>query len=438
MFNKDFFNKIDVVLVGAVFLAIIFGILLIYSAGFDPATAVNKGLYKKQIIWFIIGVIFMLVMSIIHYRALGDYALYIYGFFMFVLVITTAFGRPIRGSSSWLTFGYFSIQPSEFMKLSVVIVLAKYLELRERDIRNFRDLFIPALVTLIPILIILKQPDLGTAAIFIPILFTMLFLGGADVSHLLSVVLIVAIAVVFPMLLTYWEWAGYKGGSFLVQMFVHVNVLVTVAGVLLFIAVSTFITHYFVNKSFLRRIYIPATVMSLGIFLSVAIQKWFKVYQKKRILVFLNPDLDPHGSGYNIIQSKVAIGSGGLFGKGFLHGTQTQLGFLPEKTSDFVFAVAAEEFGFVGAIILLIILGVIIYRGIQISLDTRDKFGALLAIGIVSILFFHILINIGMVIGIMPVTGLPLSFFSYGGSNLFMVMIGVGILNNIQMNRSSY
>jgi len=266
----------------------------------------------------------------------------------------------------------------------------------------------------------------------------MLFLGGADVSHLVSILLIAVIALVFPMLLTYWEWAGYKGGNFIVQMFVHVDVLFTVAGVLLFIAIATFITHYFVNKSFLRKIYIPSTVVSLGLFSSVIIQNWFKVYQKKRILVFLNPDLDPHGSGYNIIQSKVAIGSGGLFGKGFLHGTQTQLGFLPEKTSDFIFAAAAEELGFVGAIFLLLILGVIIYRGIQISLETKDKFGALLAIGIVSILFFHILINIGMVIGIMPVTGLPLSFFSYGGSNLFMVMIGIGILNNIQMNRSSY
>jgi len=438
MFNRDFFNKMDIVLIGAVFIAIIFGILMIYSAGFDPASVVNKGLYKRQIIWFIIGCVFMVVLSIINYRVLGDYALYIYGFFIFILLITTAFSRPIRGSSSWLSFGFFSVQPSEFMKLANVIVLAKYLELRERDIKNFRELLVPALLTFIPMLIILKQPDLGTAAMFIPVLFTMLFLGGADVSHLVSIILIAVIAVIFPMLLTYWEWAGYKGGSFLVQMFVHVDVLFTVAGVLLLIAVISFTTHFFVNKVILRSIYIPATVISLGLFLSVVIQKWFKVYQKKRILVFLNPDLDPHGSGYNIIQSKVAIGSGGFFGKGFLHGTQTQLGFLPEKTSDFVFAVAAEELGFVGAIFLLLVLGVIIYRGIQISLETRDKFGALLAIGIVSILFFHVFVNIGMVIGIMPVTGLPLCFFSYGGSNLFMIMMGIGILNNIKMNKSSY
>lgn len=438
MFNRDFFSRMDMVLIGAVFLAITFGILMIYSAGFDPAVAVNKGLYKKQIIWFIMGIIFMVIMSIINYRALGDYALYIYGFLLFILLVTTIFGRPIRGSSSWLTFGFFSIQPSEFMKLGVVILLAKYLELRERDIKNFKELLVPSLIVLIPVLVILKQPDLGTAAIFIPVLFTMLFLGGSDVSHLVSIILIAGIAFLFPMLLTYWEWSGYKGGNFIVELFVHVDVLFTVAGILLIIAITTFITHYFINKSFLRKIYIPTAVISLGLLLSVVIQNWFKVYQKKRILVFLNPDLDPHGSGYNIIQSKVAIGSGGFFGKGFLQGTQTQLGFLPEKTSDFIFAVVAEELGFAGAILLLFILGLIIYRGIRISLDTRDKFGAMLAIGIVSILFFHVFINIGMVIGIMPVTGLPLSFFSYGGSNLFMIMMGIGILNNIKMNKSSY
>jgi len=324
------------------------------------------------------------------------------------------------------------------MKLSAVILLAKYFELKERDLKDFKELLIPSLLTLLPVLIIIKQPDLGTAAIFIPVLFAMLFVGGASVSHLVSIVMIVAIAIVFPMLLTYWEWEGYKGNNLIIQLFGHVDVLFTIAGVLLVIAISAFLIHYLVNKKFLRKIYIPATVLSLGLFFSVVIQNWFKIYQKKRILVFLNPDLDPHGAGYNIIQSKIAIGSGGFFGKGFLKGTQTQLGFLPEKTSDFIFAVVAEEFGFIGAGLLLIIFGIIIYRGIQIALSTRDKFGAILAVGIVSILFTHILVNVGMVIGIMPVTGLPLPFLSYGGSNLLMMMMGAGILNNIYMNRSMF
>jgi len=439
MYSKDFLNKIDFVLIGATLLAIIFGILMIYSAGFDSTEAINRGLYKRQIVWAIIGLVLTGLLSTINYRIFGRYALHIYGFFLFILLVTTIFGRPIRGSSvRWLTFGFFSIQPSEFMKLSLVILLAKYFELKERDLKDFRELLIPSLLTLVPILIIIKQPDLGTAALFIPILFAMLFLGGASVSHLVSIVLIAAIAIVFPMLLTYWEWEGYKGNNLIIQLFGHVDVLFTVAGVLLAVAITAFIVHYFVNKKFLRKIYIPSVVISLGLFFSVVIQNWFKMYQKKRILVFLNPDLDPHGSGYNIIQSKIAIGSGGFLGKGFLKGTQTQLGFLPEKTSDFIFAAVAEELGFIGAALLLFLLGVIIYRGIQIALSTRDKFGAILAVGIISILFSHILVNVGMVIGIMPVTGLPLPFFSYGGSNLLMMMLAVGILNNIYMNRSMF
>jgi len=170
----------------------------------------------------------------------------------------------------------------------------------------------------------------------------------------------------------------------------------------------------------------------------VIIQKYLKDYQKKRILVFLNPDLDPHGSGYNIIQSKIAIGSGGFFGKGFLNGSQSQLGFLPEKTSDFIFPVIAEEWGFVGAFLMIVLLGLVVLRGLQISLEAKDKFGAILAGGITSIFFFHILINVGVVLGIMPVTGVPLCFVSYGGSNLLMVMISVGILNNIRMRKFVY
>jgi rod shape determining protein RodA len=204
------------------------------------------------------------------------------------------------------------------------------------------------------------------------------------------------------------------------------------------IAIITFIIQIISLKKWLRRIYIPANVISLGLFFSVMLQKFFVDYQKQRIIIFINPDKDPLGFGYNIIQSKIAIGSGGFFGKGFLKGSQTQLGFLPEKTSDFIFSVIAEEWGFFGSIILILILGFIVYRGIQIAMEAKDKFGALLASGITSIFFFHIVINIGMAVGIMPVTGLPLSFVSYGGSNLIMSLLGVGILINIRSRKFFY
>ncbi len=438
MMGRNEIYKIDFVLVAAVILVVFLGILTIYSAGFDPIDKVNNGLYKKQLVWFIAGFIFMIIATFINYKFLGDYSLYVYGFFLFLLIVTAIFGTPIRNTRAWLNFGIFSIQPSEFMKLGLVVILSKYLEMRERDIRNLRELVIPALLTLVPVLIILMQPDFGTAAVFIPILFTMLFVGGADVTHLLSIISIAAIAIVVPMVLTYREWIGAQGSNFLLEFFKDTNLLYLVAGILLLVSIVTFVLHFFFVSKAYRKIYIPSVVISLGLFFSVVIQKYLKVYQKRRILVFLNPDLDPHGSGYNIIQSKIAVGAGRFAGKGFLKGSQSQLGFLPEKSSDFIFSVFAEEWGFIGAIILLGLLGIVVYRGIQITIESKDKFGSLLGSGIVTIFFFHILINIGMVLGIMPVTGLPLSFVSYGGSNLLMSMIAVGILINIRMRKFVY
>jgi len=266
----------------------------------------------------------------------------------------------------------------------------------------------------------------------------MLFVGGADVTHLASIIGIAGIATVVPMVLTYREWIGASGSNFLLNFFKDTDMLFIVSGILILAALVTFILNFFIPNKLFRKIYIPSTVLSFGLFFSVLLQKYLKVYQKRRILVFLNPDLDPHGSGYNVIQSKIAVGSGEFFGKGFLNGSQSQLGFLPEKTSDFVFSVFAEEWGFFGSVILLALMGVIIFRGIQIAFESKDKFGALLASGIVAIFFFHLLINIGMVLGIMPVTGLPLPLMSYGGSNLAMSMIAVGILINIRMRKFVY
>jgi len=438
MIAKDGMHKIDYLLVIVVTVLVALGILMIYSAGFDPIDKVNNGLYKKQILWFVFSFMFMIFVSFISYQFLGDYSLHIYVFVCVILLFTTIFGTPIRNTRAWLNLGFFSIQPSEFMKLALVIVLGKYLEIRERDIKYFRELLIPTLLTIIPIAVILKQPDFGTAVIFIPILFTMLFVGGADVSHLVSIIVIAAIALIVPMILTYREWIGSESSNFILDFFNDVNMLFIVSGIMLLISGVAFVAHYFAVNKMLRRIYIPGSVLSIGLLSSVVIQKIFKVYQKKRILVFLNPDLDPHGSGYNIIQSKIAIGSGGFFGKGFLQGSQAQLGFLPEKSSDFIFSVVAEEWGFVGSIILIVLFAIVVFRGIQIAFEAKDKFGALLASGITSIFFFHILINIGMVIGIMPVTGLPLCFVSYGGSNLLMSMIGVGILINIRTKKFVY
>ncbi|MBN1531809.1 MAG: rod shape-determining protein RodA [Spirochaetes bacterium] len=439
MIGRDSLNKIDYTLVVAVLILVALGILMIYSSGFDPVDKLNNGLYKKQLIWFVFGVVLMIGISIINYQTLGEYSLQVYVAVLIILIFTTFLGSKVRNTRAWLSFfGLFSIQPSEFMKLALVIILAKYLEIRERDIKRFRELLIPAALTAVPVGFILLQPDFGTAIIFIPVMFTMLYVAGADVSHLVSILLIAAIAIVVPMMLTYREWIGAEGGNLILEFFKDVNLLLIVSLLLLGITAVAFALNFFIVNKWLRRIYIPGAVISLGLLFSVMIQKFFKEYQKKRILVFLNPDLDPQGSGYNIIQSKIAIGSGRFIGRGLLKGSQAQLGFLPEKSSDFIFSVVAEEWGFIGSIVLLGLFLLIIFKGIQISIEAKDKFGALLACGITSIFFFHVMVNIGMVVGIMPVTGLPLTFVSYGGSNLLMSMLAVGILLSIRTKKFIY
>jgi rod shape determining protein RodA len=438
MFGKNNLYKIDYALVFVVIAIIFIGILMIYSAGFDPVEKVNNGLYKKQILWFVIGFVLMVSVMILNYQYLGDYTMYVYGFLLFLLIITTLFGKPIRNTRAWLTLGYFSLQPSEFMKLGLVLIMAKYLELRERDMKKLGELVIPTLLAMVPVVIILFQPDFGTAMIFVPLFFTLLFVGGADVLHLMSVILIAVIALFVPIIVTYNEWTGGGASGLVLGFFKNYRLIFSLSGVLILIAGVSFALSYFLNKKVYRRLYIPSFVVSAGLMLSVIIQLFLKDYQKKRILVFLNPDLDPHGSGYNVIQSKIAIGSGGFFGKGFLNGSQSQLGFLPEKTSDFIFSVVAEEWGFFGALVVIVLLCLVVLRAMQIAIEAKDKFGAIVASGISAIFFFHILINVGMVIGIMPVTGLPLCFVSYGGSNLIMSMIAVGILINIRMRKFVY
>lgn len=434
--NKNDFLKFDYVLIIAVSLLVIIGILCIYSAGYDPIEKINSNLYRKQLLIFILGLVGMIAISIVNYQQLGEFSLIIFVTVLLVVIGTTFLGPVTRGTSAWINLGFMKIQPSEFMKLATVILLAKYLEMRERDLRYFRELLIPAIIVFIPVGFILLQPDFGTAMVFIPVLFAMLFVGGADVTHLVSIILIAVISLVMPMMITYMEWAGMAEDNPLVDFYSHGTTPFIISFILLFIGLLAYVLHVFIVKKFFRKIYIPAFVFSLGLLFSVIFQRFIKDYQKKRLLVFLNPDLDPHGSGYNVIQAKIAVGSGGFLGKGFMKGSQTQLGYLPEKWTDFIFAVVAEEWGFIGALLTLVLLGIIVYKGLIISMQSRDKYASLLATGITTIFICHIVINIGMVLGIMPVTGLPLCFVSYGGSNLLMCMIGVGILSSISMKKA--
>lgn len=346
-----------------VMLIVLMGIVNIYSAS-ASYRLVGAPYYLKQFYWFSLGSVLIVLVCSIDYHMLEDAAYWLYGVVMFLLLLVAVVGKTSMGATRWLDLGIFTIQPSEPMKLIMVAVIARYLSrYPAAGTLTLRELVSPLLFLTVPAVLIMKQPDLGTAILIVLISATIIFYVGVRFS-----VIVCGVIVAIP--------AVYMGWN-----------------------------HY------------------------------LRDYQKNRILNFLNPERDPLGSGYHILQSKIAVGSGGALGKGFLHGTQSQLRFLPEQHTDFAFSVFAEEWGFAGVALLLLLYLLLILWGVKIASRCTDRFGALLAVGVTAILFWHVVINVGMVIGLFPVVGVPLLLFSYGGTSMITAMICIGILLNLQMRR---
>lgn len=338
-------------------------ILNLYSATAPLRGTGHSQLFFKQIYWYLIGFAVFFLATTFNYHLLERIAYPAYFFVLGLLVVVLIIGKISSGSQRWLSVGFFTFQPSEAAKLVLVLALGRFFSEQElhRGYR-LRELWQPFLLTILPSLLIVRQPDLGTA------------------------MLLVLVA----------------------------------ASVMLLV-----------------KIRLKSLLLLVGSILALAPFVWFalKEYQQKRIVTFLNPEMDPLGSGYHINQSKIAIGSGMFWGKGFLKGTQTRLNFLPEQHTDFAFSVWAEEWGFIGAAFLLLVYLILLAWGLNIARNSKDRFGSILAMGFVSIIFWQVFINVGMVTGILPVVGIPLVLFSYGGSSLVTTMAAMGLLMNISMRR---
>lgn len=358
MFDKRLLKNLDYVIIAVV-------VFLTTISFFVIASASPENPYyfvKRQVVWVFLGLVLFVLTLSIDYHDLAHYTKHLYYFNLVLLTAVFIFGREAKGAQRWLRMGSFELQPSELAKLIIIITLADLLSKRASFMNSVRDL-LPVFVHVgIPMILILKQPDLGTSLVFIGLLLGMLFVAGIKWQYL----------------------AGLCG----------------VGGAL------APLLFYFLEP-----------------------------YQRKRILVVFNPYIDPTGDGYHVIQSMIAIGSGRAWGKGLFGGTQNRLGFLPEQHTDFIFSVIGEELGFIRAAGILLLYFILVYRGIQIAMKARDDFGTLLATGVVIMFTFHILVNVGMTLGIMPVTGIPLPFMSYGGSSYLTNMMALGLLLNVCMRR---
>ncbi|MCP3901552.1 MAG: rod shape-determining protein RodA [Desulfobacteraceae bacterium] len=364
MFDRRLLESFDWGLFLLIFTIASMGLVILYSALTTGSEQILHPLFKRQMSWMAFGIIVMVIAFLLDYKYFDEASIVIYLFCIGLLITVFISGKYAGGSQRWLAVGPFTMQPSEIMKIALIIILASvYSDIVSEKGLDFKKLFKPVLVSLVPFLLIANQPDLGTAML--------LFLIAGSIT-----------------------------------LFVKVE----------------------------KRVLIYCTALCV----SAIPLCWFfllKEYQISRILTLFNPGRDPLGAGYHIIQSKIAIGSGMLTGKGFLQGTQNTLAFLPEQHTDFIVSVLAEEWGFIGCFFLLFLYFILLLWGLNISYGCRNMFGSILAFGITSMIFWQIFINFGMVMGLMPVVGVPLPLVSYGGSSVITNMIGFGILLNISMRK---
>ncbi|MBN2452775.1 MAG: rod shape-determining protein RodA [Candidatus Omnitrophica bacterium] len=358
-------KNFDAMLLALVFIIFIIGLLSIESATQAKNLPFMEGYLFKQLTWFGVAIIFLIIAARISYHKFLDAAYILYGINVALLALVLILGQARLGAQRWFSIAGFAFQPSEFMKLTLILALSAYVGSRKGDMDSLKSLMVPLLLMGVPFALVILQPDLGTALLLIPVFFAILLIGGARIKYLI--------------------WMIAAG-----------------------LAATPFFWHM------------------------------LRGYQKQRLMVFINPNTDPLGAGYTIIQSKIAVGSGGLLGKGWLNGTQNQLNFIPERHTDFIFSVIGEEWGFLGAAAIILLYLLVIHRSFNIGNLTSDSCGKCIAAGITVLLGLQVVINIAMTIGLMPVVGIPLPLVSYGGSSLLATLVAIGLLINVGIRRSTF
>jgi rod shape determining protein RodA len=360
MFDRRLLKNFDWGLFFITVLICIIGLVNLYSASYQTGFKV----FQKQLVWLIAGVAAMVITSFFDYRIFERYTYYLYALSILCLIAVLVLSKQVLGSKRWIAFGPITIQPSEFVKIMVILIIAKFYQNNFRGgPYGLRELIRPILFAALPAGLVMLQPDLGTALMILLTSASLMIFMGIRLKSLMFVLILI-------LGLSYPAW------------------------------------HFFL-----------------------------KDYQKERIETFLDPSSDPLGSGYNAIQSQIAVGSGKLMGKGFRKGSQAQLRFIPEHHTDFAFSVLAEEWGFIGGMITLILYSLLILWILDMASLARDKFSMAVSFGVASLFFWHTIINIGMVTGMLPVVGVPLLLFSYGGSSALATMIGIGIVLGIRMRK---
>lgn len=363
--EKTLVRRLDWNIILVILALNVIGLINLYSATHGPNSKEVESLFINQIVWLISGWSIFFIATLLDYAIVSRICYLIYFLNLMAVVYVDFFGKIALGAQRWIDFGFFRYQPSETMKLALIMLLAKVLAQRNSlgQGMGFRELLFPLILVLIPFALIVKQPDLGTAMMIMAISGSMILFTKVRKHIIISAIVLVSISLPIA-----WEYVLHD-------------------------------------------------------------------YQKNRVLTFLSPENDPRKTGYNALQSRYAVGSGQFFGKGFRKGTQSQLEFLPERHTDFIYSVLSEEHGFVGSLTTVGLFCILFFLVLRIAYQARDKFGALIAVGVLSYIFWHMFVNIGMVIGLLPIVGVPLPLLSYGGSSMLTTMLGLGLISSVSFRR---
>lgn len=400
-------DKFDFGIFIPVSLLIAIGLTAIFSSTYNHPTM--SGNFERQLIWGLASLFIFFITYSLPTNTFKTIAIPTYLFSLFLLVVVIVVGRRVSGAKSWLDLGPFGFQPSEFGKIGTILAMSLYLSRKNTDIDSFKDILFSLSIGFIPVMLILLEPDMGTSMVFISMILILIFWKGISLFGLFTVLS-----------------PGFVAISALFGFYYFIGSLVLILVMLLL---------------FKKDIFFSGSIFALNLasgFFADYLYNALSPHQQKRIQSFIDPNTDPLGAGYNTIQAKVAIGSGGIFGKGFMQGNQTQLQYIPEQWTDFIYCVIGEEFGFIGSMLVLILFLYLFLRILKIAASTKDEFLSLTLVGILAVYIIHYLINIGMVVGILPVIGIPLPFVSYGGSSLLVNMFMLGIIANVYRNRKNY
>ena len=396
-------KKIDLAVLLPVLLLVAAGLLSLYSATHDAAIFIR---FQKQVFWVILGMLSVILILLAPPRFFHYSAYLVYAASVILLLLVLVFGKTVAGNAGWFGIGSYGIQPSEFAKLATVLALARYLSDSTTSMSSFIDLGKAIAIVAVPLGLILLQPDFGTGLVYWAVFLAMIFWAGAEMLLLLTLLSPVIVAIL--SIINIWY---FLGAALLVSVLFYL---------------------------FKRNLGVALMFLAINLSIGFGVQYFYEhlpEYQKNRIAVYFDPTEAPLSAGYNVIQSKVAIGSGGLTGRGYLQGSQTQLRFVPEQWTDFIFCVPAEEFGFLGGATILLLFALLFLRGIVLARAIEFRFTSLIVIGVVAMFAFHVFVNVGMTVGIIPVIGIPVPFMSYGGSFFLTSMLAVGLLLHAAMTR---